>query len=242
MINKIKLYYRIGGVVLVTLYAAIRVIFLFPRDKSRYRYFASNWGNGILRIFKVKLEIEGMEKLKKDQTYILASNHASLFDIPIMFSTFEGYNFVIVYKKELEKIPIFGRSLIVSPFIAIDREDPRNAMASIEKTLSQMEDNDCPIIFPEGTRSLDGNLQEFKRGAFLLASRSKKPIVPIAILGSANILRKGTLKVQSNIKVKVVINEPIENKSEMDRIAEKALLQDVFGKIKYSLELFSQQN
>jgi 1-acyl-sn-glycerol-3-phosphate acyltransferase len=235
MLSKIQLYFRIFLVILATIYAAVRVIFLFSRDKKRYRYFASQWGNNILNIFKVKLDVEGINQLKKDETYILASNHASLFDIPIMFSTFENYNFVIVYKKELEKIPLFGRSLIVSPFISIDREDPRNAMGSIEKTLGQMQDKDCPIIFPEGTRSLDGNLQEFKRGAFLLASRSKKPIVPIAIIGSNNILQKGTLKIQANTAVRVVINQPIENSREMDRIAEKALISEVFNKIKTSL-------
>jgi 1-acyl-sn-glycerol-3-phosphate acyltransferase len=201
-----------------------------------YTKAATRWGGHILKIFHVKLEISGLDFLDKNKTYILASNHASLFDIPIMFKTFDGFNFIIIYKKELEKIPILGSSLKHSPFIGIQRENSRNAMTSIQTTLDQMQDNDCPIIFPEGTRSEDGKLQTFKRGAFLLASKSMKPIVPIALIGSSDILPKGTLKIKTNSTVKVVINQPIENHSELDRIAEKKLMNDVYEIIKSTTE------
>jgi 1-acyl-sn-glycerol-3-phosphate acyltransferase len=225
--KKINIWLRIAGVALLTLYSAIRVILILSRNKEKYRTQAIFWGSNILRIFGIKLEISGLDLLIPDNTYIFASNHCSLFDIPVMFSAFRDHNYVIMYKQELEKIPIFGSSLKVSPFISVDRADPRNAMASIEKTLQQMKDRDCPIIFPEGTRSEDGQLQVFKRGAFLLASRSKKPIVPIAIIGTADILRKGTLDIKDKRLVKVVINHPIENTIEMDRKAEKALMDKV---------------
>lgn len=236
--NKISLYIRLLAVVLLTIYTAFKVSIysFFAKNKQRYRNDASIWGNRILNIFSVELKIKGLENLKKDTTYILVSNHSSLFDIPILFSTFTGFNFVIVYKKELEKIPIFGLALKASPFIPIVREDPRKALQAIEKTLSQMEDNDCPIVFPEGTRSKDGNLGTFKRGAFMMASRSGKPIVPISIIGSADILPKGSLKVKTNALVKVVIKKPITYDKELDRVAEKELMATVYNQIKTNIE------
>jgi 1-acyl-sn-glycerol-3-phosphate acyltransferase len=220
------------------MYFAIKVIIQFSltKNKKSYTINATNWGSGILKIFNVALQIEGLESLKKNETYVLVSNHSSMFDIPILFKTFGGFNFIIIYKKELEKIPIFGSSLRHSPFVSINREDPRNAMGSIQTTLEQMSDNDCPIVFPEGTRSEDGKLQSFKRGAFLLASKSKKPIVPIAIIGSSDILPKGSFHVKGNSRVKVIINNPVENEKELDRISEKQLMSDVFNKIKSTIE------
>lgn len=236
--NKISLYSRLSAVIVLTIYTALKVSIyaLFSKNKQKYRQNASVWGNRILKIFSVKMEINGLEHLQKDKTYILVSNHSSLFDIPILFSTFTGFNFVIVYKKELERIPIFGLSLKASPFIPIVREDPRKALQAIEKTLAQMDDNDCPIVFPEGTRSKDGNLGTFKRGAFMLASRSGKPIVPIAIVGSADILPKGSLKAKTNSLVNVVVNEPITYDEELDRNAEKELMTTVFNQIKINID------
>jgi len=236
--NKISLYIRLSAVILLTVYTALKVsIYTFLNEnKQKYRRDASIWGDRILKIFSVKTEVSGLENLSKDNTYILVSNHSSLFDIPILFSIFSGFNFVIVYKKELEKIPIFGLSLKASPFISIVREDPRKALQAIEKTLSQMEENDCPIVFPEGTRSKDGNLGSFKRGAFMMASRSHKPIVPIAIIGSADILPKGSLKVKSNSLVKVIIEKPITYDKVSDRVAEKELMATVYNQIKTNIE------
>ncbi|MFC2130924.1 lysophospholipid acyltransferase family protein [Bacteroidota bacterium] len=222
--------------VLVTAYYAIKVVFFISGNKQKYSKNANCWGANVLRVFGINVDVKGLNHLTPGKTYILASNHSSLLDIPVMFSTFREHNYIIIYKTELEKIPLFGKSLKVSPFVSIDRSDARNAMASIEKTLEQMKGKDCPIIFPEGTRSEDGKLQSFKRGAFLLASRSKKPIVPIAIIGTSDIVRKGTLDVKSRGKVKVIINPPIENSTDMDRVAEKALMEKVHNIIKESID------
>lgn len=232
------LYLRLAAAILLVLYYTFRVIALYfvSRDKQRYRTNASNWGRRMLKVFGVSLDIRGIENLNKDTTYIFASNHASLFDIPILFYGLKDFNFVIMYKQELEKVPIFGWSLKVSPFISVKRSDPRNAMASIEQTLSQMADKDCPIIFPEGTRSYDGKLSSFKRGAFMLASRSKNPIAPIAIIGSNDILKKGTLSVKTHSIVKIVLCPPVEQTGTNDRQGEKQLMEKVHSIIKVAIE------
>jgi len=236
--EKLKVYYKLSFVVAVTIYFAIKVIIshFFFRDKNRYRKNATKWATLVNRIFNITIDVQGLENLNKKDTYIFASNHQSLLDIPILFQSLKDFNYVIIYKKELEKLPVFGYNLKISPFISIDRADPRNAMASIETTLNQMNDNDAPIIFPEGTRSFDGKLGEFKRGAFLIASRSKKPIVPITVIGSAQVLPKHTLKIKTKSTVKVIINFPISNSNIMDRNDERALMNKVYSIIKLSFE------
>ncbi len=236
--NRFSKFYKLSLAVLACLYFSIKVIVIhfFSKDKKKYWINSNKWAKLILSIFNLKLEISGLEKLDKNTTYIFASNHQSLLDIPILFHTLRDFNYVIIYKKELEKVPIFGKNLVISPFISVDRADPRNAMASIETTLSQMKENDSPIIFPEGTRSKDGKLAQFKRGAFLLASRSKKPIVPISIIGSAQVLPKGTLKIKPRSTVKVILHNPIENSQNMDRNDEKLLMNKVHSVIKESIE------
>ncbi|MFH1050666.1 MAG: lysophospholipid acyltransferase family protein [bacterium] len=238
LINKIRTYYKLFLAVIVVIYFAIKVqlIYIFSKDKRRYWKNSTKWGTLILKVFNINVEIAGLEKLDKNTTYIFASNHQSLLDIPILFYSLQDFNYVIMYKKELEKIFLFGRNMKISPFIAVDRADPRNAMASIETTLKQMKENDCPVIFPEGTRSLDGKLANFKRGAFLLASRSKMPIVPIAIIGSSDVLPKGTLKIKTRSTVKVVFNAPVENDKDMDRNDERELMNKVHTIIKSSIE------
>jgi 1-acyl-sn-glycerol-3-phosphate acyltransferase len=238
LINKLYVAFLLFFAVCITFYYAVKVALqsLFSINKNRYRKNAARWSSAILRIFSVSVESVGIEKLDKGSTYIFASNHSSLFDIPILFYSLRKLNYIIIYKKELEKIPIFGWSLKVSPFISIDRAVGRNAMASIEKTLEQMKDNDCPIIFPEGTRSQDGKLQDFKRGAFLIASRSSRPIVPITIIGSSKILPKGSLAVKSKNAVKVIISNPIKNKVINNRMAENELMEKVHDIIMVTLE------
>jgi len=237
LINQINVYFKILIVVFFTVYYAIKVSFkaIFGRDKYFYRRNAVKWSERILDVFKVRVEVQGLEELEVGKTYILVANHSSLFDIPVLFTVFKNFNFIIVYKRELERIPIFGLSLKVSPFVSIDRSDARSAMKSIEETLAKMSENDCPIIFPEGTRSADGSLGSFKRGAFLLASMSLKPIVPVAISGSSKILPKGSFNVKANSIVNVRVFPPIENSKPLDRVGEKELMNKVFEQIKQGL-------
>jgi len=238
VLNKITTYYKLFLAVLVVIYFAIKVqiIHIYSKDKHRYWRNSTKWATLMLKVFNIQVDIIGLENLNKNGTYIFSSNHQSLLDIPILFFVLKDFNYIIIYKKELEKVPVFGRNLVISPFVSVDRADPRNAMASIEATLNQMKENDCPIIFPEGTRSKDGKLADFKRGAFMLASRSKKPIVPIAIIGSSDVLPKGTLRIKTKSTVKVIINAPVENNGESGRSDEKVLMSKVHSIIKESIE------
>jgi 1-acyl-sn-glycerol-3-phosphate acyltransferase len=234
---KIKLLFRIIPAALGTAYYALKAYFVIRNnpDKSQFYIYSTRWSFFLLKLFNVRVTVTGYDQLSPDQTYIFASNHSSLFDIPILFNTLK-HNYVIIYKRELEKIPLFGRILKFSPFIAVDRDDPRNAMNSIDTALSTLDKNVSVIIFPEGTRSEDGKLGSFKRGAFLIASRSGKPIVPVTVNGSSLIMPARTFKVQGG-DIKVILDNPIENNGNLSKVEEKAMMELVRNRIESNLSI-----
>jgi 1-acyl-sn-glycerol-3-phosphate acyltransferase len=228
---------KMTAIIIVTLYYAIKMIILmsFAGNKLIFCAYTRNWSRKLLKIAGIKVSVSGAHFLDKSKTYIFISNHSSLFDIPILFGSLDNDS-VIMYKKELEKIPIFGYSLHKSPFIAVERSDAHSAMTSIENTVKLIQGNVSVIIFPEGTRSLDGTLGEFRRGAFMVGIKSLKPIVPISIIGSNKILQRKRLRFQKG-NVNLIIHEPITNIETNNRKEEKEFIESVRKTIGKDLEL-----
>ncbi len=236
MLKSANYLVRAAGIIIITIIDSCGLIFslLFRRKKYNFYCHYRAWSKRVLWISGVKVQVSGGESLDLNQSYIYISNHSSLYDIPIIFSALDD-DVRIMYKKELEKVPVFGYGLKLSPFISVIRTEPREAMKSIEHALEAIKENVSVIIFPEGTRSKDGKLAKFKRGAFLLASRSGKRIVPVAIIGSNKI--KETSKWRfGNRNVKVVILEPVEALSEHDKMAEERQMAEVWDKINNALK------
>lgn len=149
------------------------------------------WGRGALWLAGVRLRVEGVENLPAPgQPVIFAGNHQSNFDI---LSYFAGlpFQFRWMAKVELFRIPFFGLAMKRSGYIPIDRADRRKAMQSMSLAAERIRGGTSVVIFPEGTRSDDGRLQEFKKGGLLIAIKAQVPIVPVAISGSAAVMRKG---------------------------------------------------
>lgn len=192
------------------------------------------WAKKILINARVHLEIIGKEKIEDNEKYIFVANHSSLMDIPTLLSALDN-NCRIIYKKELEKIPIFGYALKKSTFIGIQRDNAANAMESIKNAIEKIQGGDSLIIFPEGTRTVDGNLNEFKRGAMMLAVKSNKPIVPVTILGANKILANKS-KIFNPGKITVIIGEPIFLKESMSKLEEKSILKSIRDEIENNLK------
>jgi 1-acyl-sn-glycerol-3-phosphate acyltransferase len=150
-------------------------------------FFQSLWVEWLLRTNGIRLRVDGMENLKKGQSYILVSNHASILDIPALISA-APFPVRFLAKKSLLWFPIFGWVLYFSGHILIDRQSAQSALRSLKKAPSLLMKGISIIVFPEGTRSPDGEVKEFKRGAFLLAQYSKFPVVPISISGTYDML------------------------------------------------------
>ncbi|OQX18306.1 MAG: 1-acyl-sn-glycerol-3-phosphate acyltransferase [Desulfobulbaceae bacterium A2] len=156
----------------------------------RAMIFPRAWGRGICRMAGVDVMVEGAEHLQDEATYIFAGNHASQFDI-FCFQGYFPHDFRWIAKKELFRIPLFGPAMRSVGSIAIDRGHGREAMKSLEQAARSIAAGTSVLIFPEGTRSPDGRLREFKTGAILLAMRAGVPVVPLAFIGTHAILPKG---------------------------------------------------
>lgn len=203
-------------------YAIAVIIVMLLLGKRVFFPFARSWSRMLLLICGIRVQSSGFDVLPRGVARVYVSNHQSLFDIPVLLATLPD-DAAIMYKRELEKIPVFGWSLRWSPFIAVTRDDPRNAMASIEEAADSIKKGGSVIIFPEGTRSEDGALGTFKRGAIALAVRAGRPIVPLAIIGTNAILPKKSLRFNSGT-VRLLAAEPVSVPEVHDRTSEKALL------------------
>jgi 1-acyl-sn-glycerol-3-phosphate acyltransferases len=155
----------------------------------------------------VRVRMEGLTNIDPEQIYIFAGNHCSQYDI---FS-FQGYfphDFRWIAKKELFRIPIFGRAMHHIGYIPVDRSHGRQALKSLDEAAKRIASGSSVLIFPEGTRSADGALQEFKSGGALLAIKAGVPIVPLAFIGSREVLAKGRL-LPRNGEIIIRIGTPI---------------------------------
>ena len=166
------------------------------------------WARLLLAAAGVKVRVRGAENLEPGRSYVFASNHQSEFDIFVLEAALPG-TFAFIAKKELFDIPLFGAGLRAAGNIPIVREDRRQAIRSLREAMTLMGRGSSVLVFPEGTRSEDGVLREFKKGAFVLALQSKTPVVPVSITGTYNIKPKtgGRLIVPGTVEM--IIGEPI---------------------------------
>ncbi|MCX6121670.1 MAG: lysophospholipid acyltransferase family protein [Ignavibacteriales bacterium] len=179
----------------------------FDRKGDFFRWCPWTWSKCILWTFGIKVHLKGLENIDLHQPYIFVSNHASMADIPTVLVALNG-KANIVFKKELTWVPIWGWALRYGPFIMIDRSNPRDAMASIERAVKTIRSGQSVILFPEGTRTRDGKLQPFKRGAFTLAAKSGVSVVPMTINNTFGIMPKGSFIVKQ-ADISVVLEKPI---------------------------------
>ncbi len=149
------------------------------------------WGRTFVRLGGWTVATEGAELLPAEGA-ILVANHQSLLDIPLLVAAFDR-EVKFLAKAELGRIPVFGRSMRAAGNLFVDREDPRDAVRVMRAAGEAMRRGEMIVIFPEGTRSADGSIGEFKAGAFFIARKTGAPLVPVYVGGSAAALPKGTL-------------------------------------------------
>jgi 1-acyl-sn-glycerol-3-phosphate acyltransferase len=180
------------------------------RNSASVQGLAAWWARSIASASGVSVAVEGRELLDSGKPYIFAANHQSQIDI-FALQGFLGVDFRWLAKKELFKVPIWGPAMRRAGYIPIDRSHGREALKSLDEAAQKIAAGTSVIIFPEGTRSKDGKLQDFKAGAMLLAIKSGVDIVPVAIAGTHAVLPKGKLLTTPG-KVNIRIGKPIEMK------------------------------
>ena len=173
-----------------------------------YAWIARTWGRLLLWAAGVRVEVQGREHLAMDRPQIIASNHQSWYDVFALAANIPKV-FRFVAKEELGRIPVFGRAWRTAGHISVNRRDRVQAIRTLEYfgTLVR-NDNSTIVIFPEGTRSPDGELLPFKKGAFMLALHTHIDIVPTVVVGGRSVLKKGDWRVHRG-RLIVRFGEPI---------------------------------
>jgi len=180
---------------------------LADRTGSAAHSVAALWCRTVLVLAGVRVKVEGVEKIPRGTPVLFLSNHQGAFDIPALQSSVPA-QFRWVAKKSLFKIPLIGWSMYLSGYIGIQRERAAESYRSMEKAAAKIRGGTSVMIFPEGTRSDTGELLPMKRGAFVLASKSGVPIVPIAINGTKDIMKRGGFLIRPH-EVTIRIGDPI---------------------------------
>jgi 1-acyl-sn-glycerol-3-phosphate acyltransferase len=172
---------------------------------ERARWF----GHRVVELLDVELTAVGAERVP-GRAVVYMSNHQSHMDIPMLYATLPSPTIRMLAKKELFRIPLWGRGLRAAEFVEVDRANHARAVASIEQAARLIADGVSIYLAPEGTRSRDGRIGELKKGGFHLALATGAPIVPVAISGTIRILPRGGKVMRSGQRVRVEIGEPID--------------------------------
>ena len=197
-------------VVFTTLTAVFTIIFSFIGD-YRWTYFpAVIWGRLFCYLAFIRVKINGKENVSPKKSYIFVANHQSIYDIFVVYGWLNN-RFKWLMKNTLRKIPLVGLACEKAGHIFIDRSHPLKAQKSIKKAEEKMKNGASLVIFPEGSRTKDGNVNRFKRGAFKIAEDLKLPLVPITIDGAYNVMPYNSFYIRSG-KIVVTIHQSIDCK------------------------------
>jgi 1-acyl-sn-glycerol-3-phosphate acyltransferase len=167
----------------------------FDKDGSRLHAFARAWSKTIMKTIFSPLRVAGLEKIDTSKPHVYAINHGSAFDIPVLYA-YLPFQFRIVFKKELLSYPIVGWHLKRSGQVCVDQQHPARSVASIRSAFKTLKAGMPLVIFPEGGRTSDGHIQPFLPGAFFLAIKAQVDIVPIALVGTYELLPMNTYHIK----------------------------------------------
>lgn len=179
----------------------------FDRDGTIQHGFARLWSRMILGTIGVPLTVEGLEKIDTGRSHVYVVNHLSALDIPVLYATLP-FQFRILAKKELFRYPFMGWHLSRSGQIPVVLDNPKASIKSLNLAVAAVKRNMPLVVFPEGGRSEDGQLQPFMGGAFYAAIKAQTEIVPMAIIGTYETLKMNTWHIMPR-PVHLLIADPI---------------------------------
>jgi 1-acyl-sn-glycerol-3-phosphate acyltransferase len=154
----------------------------------------------------VRLEVQGRDRIPRGRPVVFMANHQSNCDPPALLAVLPPV--LVLVKKEFFRVPIIGSGMVMRGFIRVDRRNREQALEAVEKGVQALEAGNSFLVYPEGTRSLDGRLQGFKKGVFVMALKAGAPIVPISVSGSNKIMPKGKFVMRPG-HVRITFHEPV---------------------------------
>jgi 1-acyl-sn-glycerol-3-phosphate acyltransferase len=191
----------------IVLGAASIISSLFDRRGYFAHACARTWSALILKTTGVRVTVEGLDRISQRATYVFVSNHQSIYDTPVIFTSLP-HQLRIIAKESLARFPVLGWHLKRGGHLFVDRQRPDRA-GILKRWRMLVSEGLSLIIYAEGTRSADGRVARFKAGSFMLAIQSGLPIVPLAVIGTRRVMPKGRLRTEP-ADVRLVIHEPIQ--------------------------------
>ncbi len=195
---------------------------VFDRSGRTYLKLARFWSRLFLILYGIKVTVTGTQNVKHGVPTVYVSNHSSYVDVPAVIASVPD-DIRLIFRDSLLRIPIWGWALRYSPFLMVSRENASKAKSTFDNATSTIRRGTAVLLFPEGTRSSDGRMQSFKRGAFKIALDSEAVVVPIAIKGTFEILPRSK-RIPKSGRVSILIGKPIPLPLERGRAAELELM------------------
>lgn len=186
---------------------SILAAFLPPRGDWFLR-FARGWARSILFVAGIRVRVLDRERLRKEGSFVIASNHESFCDILVLLASLP-MQVRFLAKRSIFRVPVLGWSIAAAGFVPVDRGERRRSATAVDAAARRLRDGCSLVIFPEETRTATGDLLPFKQGAALLALRSGLPLLPVGIGGTFRILPRDSFDIRSGPAV-LAIGEPMD--------------------------------
>src|SRR5262245_54773342 len=206
---------------------------LFPNGEDRARRYLIHWARISLKLARLETTVAGLERLDLNRPYVFMPNHSSFLDVLLVFA-FIPHNFRSIVKEEFFSIPLLGLTVKSSGQIPLDRKSPRKGLRSIKQAAELLKRGVSIVVFPEGTRSPDGQIHEFKTTLFVLPIRTRTPVVQVLIDGTFQAMSSGGVLLKDH-PVKVTFLDPVSPDCFSDK--DRALYEE---KVRWSLVESSQ--
>ena len=206
-VRSLATYLAVSLYVLIAAPLGMALAILF--GAKNFLYFLGHCGVRLaLGLSGIKYRVAGAEHIPRDRAVVFCSNHQSNVDPPVLFEALHPRTHIL-YKAELNALPLLARAFRVGGFIPVDRRNKEAALRSIEAGAASLRAGNSFLIFPEGTRSRTAELLPFKKGGFIMAIKGQAPIVPVAVQGGRDAMRKGS-RIVRPVTVSIRVGEPIE--------------------------------
>lgn len=185
----------------------VMIFTLIGLSRSMGYYLPKWWARLFCLLTWVRVEVRGREHISKGRSYVFVANHQGAYDIFAIYG-YLGHNFRWMMKKALERIPLVGMACRVSGHIYVDNSTPSAVKSTMETAEKRLAGGMSVVVFPEGSRTIDGKLKRFKRGAYILATEFNLPVVPVTIDGAYAVMPRNARMPRPG-RIILTIHEPI---------------------------------